>query len=512
MSSGMKRVKPMREKKGKATEPTKFRYSIVRKLTSRLFARSLAIFLSFDIMIVILVCVSLTVYSENIGAKAATALTKAEVQTKRGETVALPEISGVAISHASKEDAGFKVIRPFSYLLPDIMEHSSRSISLLPKDEATFLGRLDGLTFHIYDSSGKDTYDIAVPLGTFFYYFRICFVILLIMELFSLISQTGKNRRLVKKTLDPIEELTAAANSLNQVGNQFDPHTMAAIAGKLAGINATKLDTRIQVGETQEELKNLAFAINNMLDRIDQSYRGQVRFVSDASHELRTPISVIQGYANLLDRWGKNDEKTLQESITAIKDEAANMKDLVEELLFLARGDNNTIQLQLESFNLGALAAEVIHETEMIDSTHHFDARLLDSQVKADRSLIKQALRILVDNAIKYTNAGGHITVTVESAGDFVKLSVTDDGIGISPEIVPQIFDRFYRADESRTRATGGAGLGLSIAKWISTRHGGHMEVLSREGIGTKVMLALPVLIENKGEAGEETKKTGPES
>ncbi|HMM05564.1 MAG TPA: ATP-binding protein [Clostridiales bacterium] len=495
----------MRQKKSKAAEPTKFRYSIVRKLTSRLFARSLAIFLSFDIMIVMLVCVSLAVYSENTGAKAATALREAQMES--GKTVALPEISGVTVSPSLKNADGFEVIRPFSYLLPDITENSSRSITLLPQNRASFLGRLDGLTFHIYYVGGKSTYDIAVALGTFFHYFRICFFILLIMEVFSLFSQAGKNHRLVKKIMNPIDELTAAANSLNQAGNQFDPHLMAAIAGKLAGINATKLDTRIQVDETQEELKNLAFAINNMLDRIDQSYRAQVRFVSDASHELRTPISVIQGYANLLDRWGKNDEKTLQESITAIKDEAANMKDLVEELLFLARGDNNTIQLQLENINLGTLAAEVIHETEMIDSTHHFDVRLHDSQVKADRSLIKQALRILVDNAIKYTNAGGHITVTVESAGDFVKLSVTDDGIGISPEIVPQIFDRFYRADESRTRTTGGAGLGLSIAKWISTRHGGHMEVLSREGIGTKIMIALPVLIEEKLEIAEVEKE-----
>ena len=105
-----------------------------------------------------------------------------------------------------------------------------------------------------------------------------------------------------------------------------------------------------------------------MLDRINESYRSQVRFVSDASHELRTPISVIQGYANLLDRWGKNDEKTLQESIDAIKDETANMKGLVEQLLFLARGDNNTMALQIEHFELSALAVEVLQETQMIDA------------------------------------------------------------------------------------------------------------------------------------------------
>lgn len=495
----------MKQKRNKTPEPTKFRYSIVRKLSSRLFVRLFGIFLSLDLVLVLLVCFSLAFYSENAAADAAKAIAKPEETDIGGDGAKeLPEIDGVTIVQTKDDPLGFEVVRPFVYLLPDITENSTRRFTLLSADESSFLGRLDGLSYHVYFTNDKDTYEISVFLGTFFHYFRICFIVLLVIEFFSLLSNTAKNRRLVKKTLDPISELAAAAHSLNQAGTQFDPDTMAAIAGKLEGINAAKLDTRIQVDETQDELKNLALAINNMLNRIDQSYRAQVRFVSDASHELRTPISVIQGYSNLLDRWGKNDEKTLQESITAIKDEASNMKDLVEQLLFLARGDNNTIQLQLEKINLAGLAAEVMHETEMIDTTHCFDVRLPEVQVNADRSLIKQALRILVDNAIKYTDAGGHITVALEKAGKFAKLSVIDDGIGISPEIVPQIFDRFYRADESRTRATGGAGLGLSIAKWIATRHGGHMEVLSREGIGTKIMIALPVIHE------EETDRTDP--
>jgi signal transduction histidine kinase len=231
-----------------------------------------------------------------------------------------------------------------------------------------------------------------------------------------------------------------------------------------------------------------------MLDRINDSYRAQVRFVSDASHELRTPISVIQGYANLLDRWGKNDEKTLQESINAIKDEAANMKDLVEQLLFLARGDNDTILLQPEVFSLSDLAGEVVGEFTMIDATHQFEFRpgTGDIAVKADRGLIKQALRILVDNAVKYTDAGGHITLAASGDGVNATLSVSDDGIGIKPEAVGHVFERFYRADASRARATGGAGLGLSIAQWIATKHDGHMEVLSREGIGTRISIVLP--------------------
>ena len=163
----------------------------------------------------------------------------------------------------------------------------------------------------------------------------------------------------------------------------------------LDSINAAKLDTRIPVDETEAELKNLAEAINDLLDRINESYRSQIRFVSDASHELRTPISVIEGYANLLDRWGKKDEKTLDEGIKAIKDEAANMKDLVEQLLFLARGDNNTMNLQLEHFELGKLAEEVLRESQMIDGGHEYDSRIESVRIYATKT-DQQALRILM--------------------------------------------------------------------------------------------------------------------
>jgi signal transduction histidine kinase len=282
------------------------------------------------------------------------------------------------------------------------------------------------------------------------------------------------------------------AKTLNTQSGEFSTEEMEALAGKLNGINAAKLDTRISLDTTQVELKNLAASINGMLDIIYESYRSQARFVSDASHELRTPIAVIQGYANLLDRWGKNDEKTMQESIDAIKEETANMKLLVEQLLFLARGDNSTMVLQMERFDLSALAQDVFHETQMIDSGHEYSSNLHPAFILADEGLIKQGFRILVDNAIKYTPVGGHISISVSQKDVSTWLTVQDDGIGIPDESVPKIFDRFYRSDESRARATGGTGLGLSIAKWITERHGGHMEVLSRQNLGTKISIVLP--------------------
>ena len=148
------------------------------------------------------------------------------------------------------------------------------------------------------------------------------------------------------------------------------------------------------------------------------------------------------------------------------------MKDLVEQLLFLARGDNNTMALQIERFELSALAVEVLRETQMIDGGHEFDSHIAPVFINADSGLIKQAMRILIDNAIKYTPPGKRITVSVSGENGSARLNVQDEGIGIPSEAVPRIFDRFFRAYESRARATGGTGLGLSIAKWITERHG----------------------------------------
>ena len=150
------------------------------------------------------------------------------------------------------------------------------------------------------------------------------------------------------------------------------------------------------------------------------------------------------------------------------------------------------ISLQLETFDLSELAEEVYRETKMIDSGHEYEARFVPVAVVADKGLIKQAVRILIDNAIKYTNTGGKIILFAGESADAATITVQDEGIGIPSEAVPLIFERFYRADSSRARATGGAGLGLSIAKWIVERHGGHLEVLSRQEFGTRIIVALP--------------------
>ncbi len=260
-------------------------------------------------------------------------------------------------------------------------------------------------------------------------------------------------------------------------------------------INVSSLDTRLDISGSQDELKDLALTVNNMFDRIQDSYEKQKQFVSDASHELRTPIAVIQGYANLLSRWGKDDKDVLEESILAIKDESDNMKDLVEKLLFLARADKHTQKIDKKEFDLSNLIENICKETKLIDSNHTISSNTEENLVIfADSKLLKQALRILVDNSIKYTPETGYINISAFSEKDEIIIRVADTGMGIPTKDIPHIFDRFYRVDESRSKRDekGGTGLGLSIAKWIVDTHKGTISVESSLGEGSCFTVKLP--------------------
>ena len=216
-------------------------------------------------------------------------------------------------------------------------------------------------------------------------------------------------------------------------------------------------------------------------------------FLTNISHELRTPIAVIRGYADLLDRWGKTDEKILEESIQAIKDESESMQHLVEQLLFLARGDSGRTPLNVSDFDLSDMMKEVYEESAMIDDAHSYRFESGgDIPARGDISLIKQAARILIENASKYTQEGGEIILRSLVSEGHPAFSVQDSGIGISESDIPHIFERFYRADDSRSKQTGGSGLGLAIAKWIVERHGGRFEIVSRKDIGTRITVILP--------------------
>lgn len=467
----------------------KIRFSIVWKLNLKLFLRRLGLFLVLDLILCLLTVTGLIIHAEQTIAAVAETLNQTGLPApEAGNWLAL---SGCSIAMPTEEAKGFQFPKSLQAHLSQQTASGIRSIDLPDSADLTTWGRLLDVTYNVTVEVSHHSYRISYHPQKALQIYGGMSAIVLILELLMLLSSISSGARIIRKTLRPIQELAETAQNLSTEG-VFKPEQLKVLAGKLDNINATKLDTKISVDETQSELKSLASAINAMLDRINESYRSQVRFVSDASHELRTPISVIQGYANLLDRWGKKDEKTLQESIDAIKDETANMKGLVEQLLFLARGDNNTMALQIERFELSALADEILRETQMIDGGHEYASHLIAVFIQADKSLIKQATRILIDNAMKYTPSGKRISISVSGADGYARLTVQDEGIGIAPEDVPKIFDRFFRADESRARATGGTGLGLSIAKWITERHGGHLEVLSRLDVGTRISIVLP--------------------
>jgi signal transduction histidine kinase len=232
-----------------------------------------------------------------------------------------------------------------------------------------------------------------------------------------------------------------------------------------------------------------------MLKRLEESKRKQIRFVDDASHELRTPIAVIQGYVNMLDRWGKDDPKVMEESITAIKDETVHMKTLIDQLLFLARGDMERHVIHKMPLDANELLEEVAEESRMIDASHEylFETDGTSHPIHADPAMIKQVLRILTDNAAKYTPSGGTVKFRAYEKNARVCMEVSDTGIGISTDELPRIFDRFYRGQNLRGESSGGSGLGLSIAKWIVDEHSGEISAISSEGIGTRMTVSLDI-------------------
>ncbi len=306
------------------------------------------------------------------------------------------------------------------------------------------------------------------------------FVIQLLGVLKKLMGGTGKIRR----DLRPIREIAQKAQELSKL--TYDESRYHDLEDAISSLKVEKPEVHLEVQD--KELQGIERAVNELLDRMRASYRGQVQFVSDASHELRTPIAVIQGYVNMLDRWGKEDEAILTESIEAIKNESSHMQKLVEQLLFLARGDSNRQKLDKKPILLNDILREVYEESIMIDARHNYTFENgQNAEMSADADMIKQSARILIDNAAKYTLEGEEIRIRVglwENKEPYY--SIQDNGIGMSREDVEHVFDRFYRADAVRNSKTGGTGLGLAIAKWIVDQHDGYYNVVSREEIGTR--------------------------
>ena len=299
-----------------------------------------------------------------------------------------------------------------------------------------------------------------------FYTVAVCFVLALLAGHF-----------ISRRILTPIREITWTARS----------------------IEVEQMGRRLDVPRARDELSELARTFNRMLDRLQEGFRQEQRFVSDASHELRTPLTVILGYSDLLSRWGREDKNILDEGITAIRSEAENMQQLIEKLLFLARADQKRQAVNKEEVDFAELLADTMEKMQMVTTSHEVTLGRNDpAVVDGDPVLLRQLLRIFLENSLKYTPAGGHIHAYSILSPDHSAIIVTlaDDGIGIAPEHQDRIFDRFYRVDSSRTKETGGSGLGLSIARWIADQH--EIKVMLKSAIdeGTTITLTIPTIQE----------------
>ena len=337
----------------------------------------------------------------------------------------------------------------------------------------------------INDASGEQL--VRASIREPFIIILIVVAALIVVGLIGFLLSLYRDDKAIRKILAPINALAIKADELNRLSFSEDKYQL--IEDAITRIQPAESET-LSFGDS--DLQGIETAVNNLLWRMRESNKQQARFVNDASHELRTPIAVIKGYSDLLARWGKTDEKILDESISAIQNESDHMNHLVEQLLFLARGDSGRTQLSEERISLDEMVQEIYEESFMIDENHLYRYQPPEDEIFfiCDPGLLKQAVRILIDNAAKYTAQGDEIILRAgRNQTGSVYIEVQDTGIGMAEQDVQHMFERFYRSDNARNYA--GTGLGLSIAKWIIDKHNGHFEILSRTKLGTRIRIVL---------------------
>lgn len=274
--------------------------------------------------------------------------------------------------------------------------------------------------------------------------------------------------------------------------------SMARTAGAIA---AGDLSQRVEKTHSNTEVGRLSDALNSMLTQIEASFAQQQasedrlrRFAADASHELRTPLTAIRGYAELFRQGAISDEEHLKRVLHRIEKEATRMGMIVEDLLLLARVDQNR-PLENEELDLVTVLNEVIHDAKAVDINHQITTSFQTESIvlSGDAPRLHQVFANLIGNALSHTPDGTHVSVTTAIDGNIAEVRVSDNGPGIDPETTERIFERFYRVDEGRSRTTGGTGLGLSIVKSITEKHGGTVSVESAIGQGATFIVRLPL-------------------
>ncbi|HJQ27755.1 MAG TPA: HAMP domain-containing sensor histidine kinase [Rubrobacter sp.] len=268
-----------------------------------------------------------------------------------------------------------------------------------------------------------------------------------------------------------------------------------ALTQTAAGIARSQdFGKRVPVDGRRDELGRLAETFNDMLANLEHAYRAQKRFVADASHELRAPLTAIQGNLELLRRHPDASRAQKEEALQEADREAHRLSQLVADLLALARADAG-VPIRRQKVELDRVVLEALATAQHLAHGRSIELATLEpALIEGNPDRLKELFLILLDNAVKYTLPGEQVALTLCRQAGSAEVIVHDDGAGIAPEDLSHVFERFYRADPARTRDPGGTGLGLPIARWIAEAHGGHMELESKPATGTTVSMRLPLI------------------
>jgi heavy metal sensor kinase len=292
----------------------------------------------------------------------------------------------------------------------------------------------------------------------------------------------------------PLMLIVATAGGSLLARKSLEP--VSAIAEQAARISARSLHERVAVPNPRDELGRLAAVLNDLLERLDRSFDEQRRLMADASHELRTPVAIISGEAELALSRDTRSMAELREALERVRAESDRLKQIVDDLFLLARAESGDPIMVPREVYLGEVAADSVRAVRSLAERKHVALAFTgneDLPFQGDEALLRRLFVNLLDNAIKYTPAGGDVTLSAERQNGYYVVTVADTGPGIPPEAQPHIFDRFYRSDrDRRASATSGAGLGLAIASWVAQTHGGSVALESSNSHGSRFAVRLP--------------------
>jgi heavy metal sensor kinase len=344
---------------------------------------------------------------------------------------------------------------------------------LLPFDVTTQFGRVRISNSAIRDRNGRE-YLVEVGL--------------------SLTTMDAALRRYRDLLLWLLPAALVAAALASWVLSSFALRPLATFAGAAREIDVRTLQRRLPTRGVRDELEDVAVAFNETLARLEHSVGEMRQFSAALAHELRTPLAALRGEIELALRGSGRDEDARTRLASQIE-ELDRLARLIDQILTLARAESGQIRLTFAPVDVGALAASLVEQMEPVAQARTIDLRCERNGrvvVNGDAGWLQRLLLNLLDNAIKFTREGGHVLLRVSREGRHARIDVRDTGIGMAPEVLPHVFERFFQADPARSSGTDGAGVGLSLVKWIVDRHDGTIAVDSRVGEGSTFTVLLP--------------------